>query len=87
MQNGLEWMKLALAEPRIAALFTFGGVFGPGDNSRCSQLWEGFGKMVIAAGQDGAFRFCSGLGTGKAKNATSLAVGTGGGKGTKGRDC
>jgi len=54
VQNGLEWMKLALAEPRIAALFTFGGVFGPGDNSRCSKLWEGFGKMVIAAGQDGA---------------------------------
>ena len=61
VQNGLEWMKLALAEPRIAALFTFGGVFGPGDNSRCSKLWEGFGKMVIAAGQDGGFALVLGL--------------------------
>lgn len=51
--NGLEWMKNALAEPRIAAVFTFGGNFSPNETSRCSRLYRGWGQMLIAAGPKG----------------------------------
>lgn len=48
VQNGIEWMKQAMGDSRISAVLTFGGKFGPQDNSSCSKLYEGFGKVVQA---------------------------------------
>eukprot|EP00040_Diaphanoeca_grandis_P022815 m.123281 g.123281 ORF g.123281 m.123281 type:complete len:371 (+) comp28977_c0_seq1:172-1284(+) len=53
VQNAIEWTRIALNDPRIVAIFAFGGAFGPMDNSRCSQMFQAMGKMVMAAGKLG----------------------------------